>query len=492
MARKTVLVCDNCGKEVDEGKVPRCASRTRTRGEEPRPPISATTARARCRAARRRAEAAGRRRLRSGCTEHHGAVLGGLEAASEAAGRRTKLGWMPLALLVGPANAGKVARLLDRYLETIDRDPVLVVPNRFDRDRVERDLLGAPPPSFGGTIGTFDDLFEGSRGETEPIGAWPRRPSGLSYSSALSGRPPERLSASARYGGFTGGLFATISELEGGLLGPEDLDGDLAPLYTAYHRRARPLRPLGPRSRAAPLPSSASKTSSAWDGGRSSPMDSRTSPVRSGRLLRALAGRADVTVSLPYEPGRPFSPPSRPRRRTFPDLRDGAIESCRLREEGHTPALVHCERQLFGTCGAASPPLEGAIRFLEGAGARGSLELVGEEILALLRSGTAPEEIAVVVPSLDQWRAPLETAFGTLGVPFSFEAQPPPRADGFRPRSPLSPRDSSGVTRSGVTSSPFSAPLSPGSRAPTLTTSRAPARSRRSHEDGGAHGRAAR
>ena len=49
---------------------------------------------------------------------------------------------MPLALLVGPANAGKVARLLDRYLETIDREPVLVVPNRPDRERVELELLG--------------------------------------------------------------------------------------------------------------------------------------------------------------------------------------------------------------------------------------------------------------------------------------------------------------------------------------------------------------
>ena len=68
---------------------------------------------------------------------------------------------MPLALLVGPANAGKVARLLDRYLETIDQDPVLVVPNRFDRDRVERDLLARCNALFGGSIGTFDDLFEG-------------------------------------------------------------------------------------------------------------------------------------------------------------------------------------------------------------------------------------------------------------------------------------------------------------------------------------------
>ena len=66
---------------------------------------------------------------------------------------------MPLALLVGPANAGKVARLLDRYLNCLDQEPVLVVPNRFDRDRVERDLLGRADALLGGSIGTFEDLF---------------------------------------------------------------------------------------------------------------------------------------------------------------------------------------------------------------------------------------------------------------------------------------------------------------------------------------------
>jgi len=66
---------------------------------------------------------------------------------------------VPLALLVGPANAGKVSRLLDRYLENLDREPFLVVPNRAEVDRVERDLLARRGALLGGEIGTFDDLF---------------------------------------------------------------------------------------------------------------------------------------------------------------------------------------------------------------------------------------------------------------------------------------------------------------------------------------------
>ncbi len=66
---------------------------------------------------------------------------------------------MPLTLLVGPANAGKVAGLLDRYVAALDRDPFLVVPNRAEVERVERDLLARVPALLGGSVGTFDDLF---------------------------------------------------------------------------------------------------------------------------------------------------------------------------------------------------------------------------------------------------------------------------------------------------------------------------------------------
>ena len=67
---------------------------------------------------------------------------------------------MGLALLAGPANAGKVALLLERYLARLDDEPFLIVPNRSDVDRVERDLLARSGCLLGGSIGTFDDLFE--------------------------------------------------------------------------------------------------------------------------------------------------------------------------------------------------------------------------------------------------------------------------------------------------------------------------------------------
>ena len=71
---------------------------------------------------------------------------------------------MPLRLIAGPANAGKVELLLDRYLDALESgnglEPVLIVPNRADVDRVERELLARRPALLGGSIGTFDDLFD--------------------------------------------------------------------------------------------------------------------------------------------------------------------------------------------------------------------------------------------------------------------------------------------------------------------------------------------
>ena len=127
-------------------------------------------------------------------------------------------------------------------------------------------------------------------------------------------------------------------------------------------------------------------------------------------------------MSLPYEPGRDaFASLSR----TSDDL-NALAES---REElppnpgARSAPLAHLERALFGEQARSAPELDGSIRFLEGAGLRGTLELVAEELLALLRSGTEADQIAIVCPSLERWRAPLDTAFTTLGVPYALEGR---------------------------------------------------------------------
>ena len=71
--------------------------------------------------------------------------------------------------------------------------------------------------------------------------------------------------------------------------------------------------------------------------------------------------------------------------------------------------------------GRPSAPTRRIGRVPRGAGARGTVELVGAELLELTRSGTPLERIGVVCESPDRWRATFESVLGTLGIPYAFE-----------------------------------------------------------------------
>jgi ATP-dependent helicase/DNAse subunit B len=332
---------------------------------------------------------------------------------------------MGLTLIAGPANAGKVSRLLERYLAVLDRDPVLIVPNRADVTRVERELLTRANVLLGGTIGTFDDVFahiarEG--GGHQPLATEAQRALVVRRAIAAAGNG---LGRSARFAGYADTLAAAISELSAGLVAPEEIDGQLARLYTAYRTelgrigltdrdlvRARAVERLGSEV-------------AAWNQQPVFAYGFEDLTEAEWRLLETLAGRADVTVSLPYEPGRAAFEALRDTAAGLAGLADGRVEElpAAYADVAH-PALAHLERALFqGRPVGEAPELEGAVRFLEGAGPRGVLELVAVEVLDLIRGGAAPESIGIVVPTADRWRAPLETVLGPLGVPYCVEAR---------------------------------------------------------------------
>jgi ATP-dependent helicase/nuclease subunit B len=330
-----------------------------------------------------------------------------------------------LALVVGPAKAGKIARLLEGYLEQIDRDPVLIVPNAADVDRVERDLLRRAGALLSGSIGTFDDLFrELARGDAavRPVAGDAQR--SLLVRRALARTSLNGLGRSARFGGFADALQSALGELESGLLDPQHLQGDLARLYAAYRAELDALdlwdRDLLRRRAVERLETELA----AWDRRPVFAYGFEDLTAAEWRLLEALSERTDVTVSLPYEPGRPAFASLQRTQEDLAVLASGRIEELppRSRDFAH-PALAHLERHLYDDTPPPGPELEGALRFFEGAGARGALELVAEEVRTLAAGGTAPEEIALVVPSIERWRAPVETVFATAGIPFAVEGR---------------------------------------------------------------------
>ncbi len=339
-------------------------------------------------------------------------------------------GKVGLSLLAGPANAGKVALLLERYLARLADEPFLIVPNASDVDRVERDLLARCGCLLGGEIGTFDDLFRKlvrDDPDARPVASEAQRALVVRRTLAaapLSATPLDGLARSARTGGFADALLATLGELEQGLLEPEHLDGELALLYAAYRDA---LARLGLWDRHVLRRRAAERLRSQLEAWHGQPVFAYGFEDLTGAewaLLEALAGRTEVHVSLPYEPGRTAFASLARTADDLSSLADGRIEELSPRSSEYArPALAHLERMLFEASPPPPPELGDAIRFLEGAGTRGTLELVGEELAHLLRSGVPAERVALIAPSLDAWRGPLETVLGGLQIPYAVESR---------------------------------------------------------------------
>jgi ATP-dependent helicase/DNAse subunit B len=277
---------------------------------------------------------------------------------------------------------------------------------------------------MGGSIGTFDSLFDRISGTARtPVASRAQRAliARRAVQAALAGGAV--LSASARYRGFADALVTTLAELEGGLLEPADLEGDLAVLYAEYRNE---LERLGLQDRELRRRQACERLGAdfgAWHGEPVFAYGFEDLTAAEWSLLEALAGRAEVQVSLPYEPGRAAFASLARTAGDLAGLAAGRIEELPPRSAEYTaPALAHLERTLFEP-GAPRGSTSGAVRFLAGAGLRGTLELVADELLAVLRDGTPPEQVGLVVPSVERWRAPLDTVFGSLGISYAVESR---------------------------------------------------------------------
>jgi ATP-dependent helicase/DNAse subunit B len=336
---------------------------------------------------------------------------------------------VPLRLIAGPANAGKVELLLGRYLAALEAsgelEPVLIVPNRADVDRVERELLARRPALLGGSIGTFDDLFDrlarGSEGALRRLG---RVEQTLLLRRVVSDAQLDGYARSAVHAGFVESLERALGELDEGLLSPAVVDGELGALYAGYRDE---LDRIGRWDRGLLRSHAVERLRTDLEAWHGEPVFAYGFEDLTGAewaLLEALAARTEVTVSLPYEPGRPVFAGLRRTAEDLAGLAAGAVEELPPRYDAIAPpALAHLERALFTDEPGETPALDGVIRFFEGAGSRGTLELVGEEVLALARGGMLPERIGLVVPGYERIRSALETVLGSFGIPYAVDGE---------------------------------------------------------------------
>ena len=139
-----------------------------------------------------------------------------------------------------------------------------------------------------------------------------------------------------------------------------------------------------------------------------------------GRLAEA-----DVWVTLPYEPGRHALAGSAATVHELAPLAE--VVALDERAEHYAaaarPALHHLERGLFEGGFETRLP-NGAVRLLEAGGERAEAEIVGAEVLELMRDGVAAEDIAVLVRGAGP-ASLFSQVLGTYGIPVAWSRQVP-------------------------------------------------------------------
>lgn len=130
---------------------------------------------------------------------------------------------MPLALVLGPANCGKIGYLQERFLAFVDAgsDPFLIVPNRPDVEAFEHDVLRRRGALLGGRVGTFDALFddvlERCGDHTNTLADVQRR---LIFRRLAASAELDQVAVSARFAGFADALAGMADELAAGMIDP--------------------------------------------------------------------------------------------------------------------------------------------------------------------------------------------------------------------------------------------------------------------------------
>src|SRR3954469_25176350 len=338
---------------------------------------------------------------------------------------------MSLTLVTGPANAAKAGHVLERLRAVLHLEPLLVVPTAADVSHYGHELA-ASGVVFGAEVLTFERLV-GEIGRAAGVPAPPLGRVGRARGgrAAIAETHLRRLAPSAAAPGFAAAAGALFAELQRSLVEPARFTralrawggapyaDELAALYAGYRRR---LEALG-------RPDREGAAWAALDTLRADPSRWPGRPVflyGFDELTRAqldavdtlarLAG-AEVCVALPYEPGRHALAGSAA---TVQELAPGAevVELTERRDHYAglaRPPLHDLERGLFEAVGEQLPP-NGAVRLLEAGGERAEAEIVGAEVLELMRDGVAPEDIAVLVRGAGG-AALFAQVLGAYGIP---------------------------------------------------------------------------
>ena len=222
---------------------------------------------------------------------------------------------MPLDLIVGPANAGKVAELYRRHRASLEAGglALLVVPNLPALWRAERELLQRGV-LLGGLVVTFDGVFERAlRLAGADRAALPPARRRLELARLIAGVELGTIGVSAAGARFPDALGRLFDRLGSALVDPaafaaaaagDDAGEDLARLYAAWWARLDELGAWDAPRRRVEACGLLAREVTAWDGTPLHVQGFEDLSHAQETVVRLIAERAGAVVTLPYEPGR--------------------------------------------------------------------------------------------------------------------------------------------------------------------------------------------
>jgi ATP-dependent helicase/DNAse subunit B len=353
---------------------------------------------------------------------------------------------MGLTLVTGPANSGRAGEVLGAYRARLEEEPILVVPAFRDVEHTLRELA-AGGAVFGSSVVRFAWLFETI---AERCGAPPGRIASavqreLLVEEAVRSLDLRELQGSAAQPGFARAAGRLLAELERSMVEPAAFERALEQ-WAGHGPRRRYAREVAAiyrsyrdRLAGAGLVDEELFAWRAVDALRERPHAFGSTPVFVYGFddftpieldaLETLATRVgvDVTVSLPYERGRPAFRAVAPLFERLRGLAGRHVELPAISDwyaAESRAALHHLERRLYEGVQDGTDPGR-AVRFLTAGGARAEIEQVAAEVLKLLRAGVSPGEVAVVFREPRRYASLVEQVFDAYGVPFSIDRYVP-------------------------------------------------------------------
>jgi RecB family exonuclease len=354
---------------------------------------------------------------------------------------------VPLKLILGPPNSGRAGLVRRRYLDALERDPVLVLPTVDDVFAFERELCdtgSGGSAALGGTVLTFGALFgQIATAAGSPPGAvlspTQRRRCVEVAVEGLTGRlGPLRRSAARP--GFAAAFARLLDELQAAGVGPREVEAsagtlegsaylaDVATLFAGYEaarERSGRLDAAGIAREAIAL---LRENPGPWAG---RPvflygLDDLT-PTQFD-LVEALATHAELTVAVPFEDGNEALAA---RGRLLGQLRerlDMVEQKTTEPDPGNTgSAQLYALARGFGFPELPPEPLpeRSDLTLLRSAGTRAEAEAIASEVSRLVHAGAAPDEIAVALRDPGRRGPEVEAALEANGIAAALEAEVP-------------------------------------------------------------------